>query len=375
MKVYADNAATTKMSKIALDTMMDAIENGYGNPSSLHSLGRDARRLLERARAQTAKALGAKPEEIFFTSGGTEANNWAIKAAADKQGGHVVSTSIEHPAVLNCLKYLEDRRVDITYLGANQSGLVSPDELVRAIRQDTTLITVMTANNEVGTIQPIQAMADIARAHGITFHTDAVQAAGHIQIDVKALGVDMLSISGHKFGAPRGVGALYVRKGLKLSPFLHGGGQENGARSGTENTPGICALAAALADSVSRLPGSIDKVTNMRDRLIEGTLKIPGTCLTGDRDMRLPGIASFAFDNVDGERLVMMLEAAGICASSGSACASGRENVSHVLTAMGLPDEVNQGSLRLSINENNTDSEIEYILQKLPGIVERLRDL
>jgi len=362
------------MSKVAIAAMMDVIESGYGNPSSLYSLGRDARMALERARAKTAKALGARPEEIFFTSGGTESNNWAIKAAAEKQGGHVVSTSVEHPSVLNCLKYLENRGVDVTYLDVDQFGRVLLDELQSVIQRDTTLITVMTANNEVGTIQPIQGIADIAGERGVTFHTDAIQVAGHIPVDVKAFGVDMLSISGHKFGGPRGVGALYIRKGLKLAPFLHGGGQENGVRSGTENIPGICAMAAALEDCVSRVRESADKVTKMRDRLIEGILQIPGTCLTGDRELRLPGIASFAFDGVDGERLVMKLDEAGICASSGSACSSGGEGVSHVLVAMGLPDEVVRGALRLSINENNSDGEIDYILQKLPGIITGLRE-
>ncbi|MCL2408837.1 MAG: cysteine desulfurase [Oscillospiraceae bacterium] len=375
MRVYADNAATTKMSKVAADVMMEAIENGYGNPSSSYSLGRDARIALERARTKTAKALGAKPEEIFFTSGGTESNNWAIKSAANKRGGHMVSTRVEHPSVLNCLRYLEDLGIAVTYLGVDQSGRVSPDELRDAIRKDTLLVTVMTANNEVGTIQPIQAMTDITREHEIIFHTDAVQAAGHIPVDVKAFGVDMLSISGHKFGGPRGIGALYVRKGLKLPPLLHGGDQENGARSGTENTPGICAMAAALEDSVSSLRENADKVAQMRDRLIDGILKIPGTRPTGDREMRLPGIASFAFDGIDGERLVRALDETGICASSSAACSSGGGNISHVLTAMGLPDEVIRGSLRLSINEINTDGEIDYILKKLPGIVKNLRDL
>jgi len=373
-KVYADNAATTRMSQIARYAMMEQIERGYGNPSSPCSSGRDARRALERARAVTARTLGARPEEIYFTSGGTESNNWAIKAAAER-GGHVISTKIEHPSILNCLKYLEERGVEVTYLNVDKFSQLSPAQVSDAIRDDTALITIMLANNEIGTILPVGAIADIAREHGVLFHTDAVQAAGRIPLDVKSLGMDMLSISGHKFGAGRGSGALYVKKGVALPPFMHGGGQERGARSGTENTPGFCALASAFEDSVSRLDISIPRVTKMRDRLIDALLKIPQSHLTGDPANRLPGLASFAFDRVSGDMLVLALDEAGICASSGSACSAGLDEASHVLLATGLSIETARGSLRLSVNEDNNDREIDYIIAKTPEIIARLREM
>jgi len=383
MKIYADNAATTRMSKPALEAWLQQTQNGYGNPSSPHSPGQDARRALERARVKTARAIGAKPEEIFFTSGGTEANNWAIQSAA-LCGGHIVSTKIEHPSVLNPLRYLEYLRhnvirqlerggVKVKYLDVDEYGQVSPQAVRKAIRFGTVLITVMLANNEIGTILPIREIADIAQERGIPIHTDAVQAVGHIPIDVKALGVDMLSISGHKFGAGYGVGALYIKKGLKLEPFMHGGGQERGLRSGTEDIPGICAFAAALEDATLRLGSSVPRVTQMRDRLIHGLLQIPRSRLTGDPQNRLPGLASFVFDGAPGDQMVLMLNQAGIYASAGSACTSGATEPSHVLLATGLSEEAAQTSLRLSINEDNTDKEIDYILEKVPEIIAQLR--
>lgn len=376
MTVYADNAATMKPSEIAIQTMLQQMEGGYGNPSALYTLGRDARRTLERARAKAARALGAFPDEIFFTSGGTESNNWAIQSTAElycEKGRHIISTKIEHPAVLNCLKHLESHGFSITYLGADMLGQVSPKQVKDAIRADTILITIMVSNNEVGTILPIADIAGIAVARGVTFHTDAVQSVGHVPVDVKALNADMLSVSGHKFGAPRGIGALYVKRGLKLPPLLHGGGQERGMRSGTEDIPSACAFAAALEDSVSRLEVTVPQVSAMRDRLIDGLLTISGAHLTGDSRNRLPGIASFAFEGVESEALVLALSDCGIYASAGSACSSGVTDASHVLLAMGVSKELSRGSLRLSINENNTDEEIDYILQKMPEIITQLR--
>ena len=374
ISVYADNAATARMSKPALDAWLAQAQMGGGNPSSLHSPGQNAKRVLERARVKTARALGAKPEEIFFTSGGTEANNWAIKSLS-AQAGHIVSMKIEHPSVLGCLKYMEERGFVVTYLDVNEYGQVSPDSVRDAIREDTVLITIMLANNEIGTILNIQDIAKVAQEREIPLHTDAVQAAGHIPIDVKSLEVDMLSVSGHKFGGGYGVGALYVRKGMKPVPLLHGGGQERGLRSGTEDIPGICAFAAAIEDSTTRLDHSVPRVMQMRDRLIRGLLQIPHSRLTGDPQNRLPGLASFVFDGAPGDQLVLMLDEAGVHASAGSACASGTDGPSHVLLALGLSEEEAQTSLRLSINEYNTDREIDYILEKVPEIIAQLRAL
>ena len=374
--IYMDNAATTKLSKAALDAIAPYLADEYGNPSSIYSVGSRAKQALENARATVAKAIGAAPEEIFFTGGGTESDNWAIKSAAQLKknaGKHIISTAIEHPAVLRTLEYLEKNGYEVTYLGVDECGRISLDELRSSIRGDTILITVMTANNEIGTILPIAEIAAIAHEHGALFHTDAVQAVGHIPVDVGELGVDLLSLSGHKFGGMKGVGVLYAKKGTRLPPLLHGGGQENGGRSGTENVAGIVTLAAALDDAVSHLP--LIKVSRMRDRLIEELLKIPRSRLTGDPVNRLPGSASFVFECIEGESILLMLDQQGICASSGSACSSGSLDPSHVLLATGLSHEIAHGSLRLSLGENNTDDDIDYVLEKLPGIVAKLREM
>jgi len=374
--IYADNAATSKISKSALDAIMPYLSNEYGNPSSLYSLAQNTRQAVENARIKVAQAIGALPEEIYFTGGGTESDNWAVKSAvemnADK-GRHIITSAIEHPAVLNTIKNLEEKGWEVTYLGVNDVGQISLEELQLAIRDDTVLITIMTANNEIGTILPISEIGEIARKRNILFHTDAVQAVGHIPVNVKELNVDLLSISGHKFGGMKGIGVLYIKKGLRLPPLHHGGGQERKLRSGTENVAGIISLSAALEDAVSCL--STDIVVKMRDRLIEELLKIPRTRLTGDPVNRLPGIASFVFEGIEGESMVLMLDQCGICASSGSACSSDSLEPSHVLLAIGLPHEIAHGSLRLSLNKDNSIEEIDYILEKLPEIVAKLRSM
>ena len=374
--IYADNAATTKISKSALDAIMPYLSNEYGNPSSLYSLAQNTRQAVENARIKVAQAIGALPEEIYFTGGGTESDNWAVKSAvemnADK-GRHIITSAIEHPAVMNTIKNLEEKGWEVTYLGVDDVGQISLEELQLAIRDDTVLITIMTANNEIGTILPISEIGEIARKRNILFHTDAVQAVGHIPVNVKELNVDLLSISGHKFGGMKGTGVLYIKKGLRLPPLHHGGGQERKLRSGTENVAGIISLSAALEDAVSCL--STDIVVKMRDRLIEELLKIPRTRLTGDPVNRLPGIASFVFEGIEGESMVLMLDQCGICASSGSACSSDSLEPSHVLLAIGLPHVIAHGSLRLSLNKDNSIEEIDYILEKLPEIVAKLRSM
>lgn len=374
--IYADNAATSKISKSALDAIMPYLSNEYGNPSSLYSLAQNTRQAVENARIKVAQAIGALPEEIYFTGGGTESDNWAVKSAvemnADK-GRHIITSAIEHPAVLNTIKNLEEKGWEVTYLGVDDVGQISLEELQLAIRDDTVLITIMTANNEIGTILPISEIGEIARKRNILFHTDAVQAVGHIPVNVKELNVDLLSISGHKFGGMKGIGVLYIKKGLRLPPLHHGGGQERKLRSGTENVAGIISLSAALEDAVSCL--STDIVVKMRDRLIEELLKIPRTRLTGDPVNRLPGIASFVFEGIEGESMVLMLDQCGICASSGSACSSDSLEPSHVLLAIGLPHVIAHGSLRLSLNKDNSIEEIDYILEKLPEIVAKLRSM
>jgi len=374
--IYADNAATSKISKSALDAIMPYLSNEYGNPSSLYSLAQNTRQAVENARIKVAQAIGALPEEIYFTGGGTESDNWAVKSAvemnADK-GRHIITSAIEHPAVMNTIKNLEEKGWEVTYLGVDDVGQISLEELQSAIRDDTVFITIMTANNEIGTILPISEIGEIARKRNILFHTDAVQAVGHIPVNVKELNVDLLSISGHKFGGMKGTGVLYIKKGLRLPPLHHGGGQERKLRSGTENVAGIISLSAALEDAVSCL--STDIVVKMRDRLIEELLKIPRTRLTGDPVNRLPGIASFVFEGIEGESMVLMLDQCGICASSGSACSSDSLEPSHVLLAIGLPHVIAHGSLRLSLNKDNSIEEIDYILEKLPEIVTKLRSM
>lgn len=376
--VYADNAATTFLSKYALDAMMPFMTVQPGNPSTVYAYGRTAKRAVEEARGRAAAAIGAKPEEILFTSGGTEADNWAIKSAVElrkNKGKHIISSSIEHPAVQNTLQYLEKQGYEVTYLKADSFGCISLEELQRAIREDTILITIMMANNEIGTIAPVAEIGKIARSAGVLFHTDAVQAVGHIPVNVADMNIDLLSLSGHKVKGPKGTGALYVKKGLRLPALLHGGGQERGVRSGTENVPGIVGLGVALEESASHLEENMTRIAAMRARLVDGLLKIPYTRLTGDPINRSPGIASFVFECIEGESLVLLLDQNGICASSGSACSSGSLDPSHVLMAIGLPHEIAHGSLRLSLNEDNTDEDIDIILEKVPKIISRLREM
>jgi cysteine desulfurase len=331
---------------------------------------------VETSRATAANAIGALPEEIFFTGSGTESDNWAIKSVAEinkSKGRHIITSAIEHPAILNALKHLEKAGYEITRLGVDGYGQISLDELKSAIRDDTVLITVMMANNEIGTILPVMEIGEIAHDRGVLFHTDAVQAVGHIPVNVKEMNVDLLSFSGHKLGGAKGVGVLFAKKGLRIPPLLDGGGQERGRRGGTENVAGIVSLAAALDDVLLRLP--LDRVAQMRDKLIKGLLAIPRSHLTGDPLNRLPGIASFVFECVEGESMLLLLDQCGICASSGSACSSGSLDPSHVLLAIGLPHEIAHGSLRFSLSGDNTDDDIDYVLEKLPGIISKLRDM
>jgi cysteine desulfurase len=379
--VYADNAATTAMSQTAINAMLPYMADNYGNPSSLYSVGRTAHMGIEDARAKVAAAIGAEPNEIYFTGCGTESDNWALKGVAEakaNKGKHIITSSIEHHAITHTLDWLKKKGYEVTYLKADKFGGIDLEELKSAIREDTILITIMAANNEVGTILPVKEIGAIAHEHGIIFHTDAVQATGHIHIDVNEMNIDLLSMSGHKFRGPKGVGALYVRRGIKgfrLPQLLHGGGQERNMRSGTENVPGIVAMAAALEEAVQNLDENSKRISAMRDRLIEAFSTIPYSRLTGDPVNRLPGTASFVFECIEGESLVLSLDAKGICASSGSACSSASLDPSHVLLAIGLPHEVAHGSLRLSINECTTDEDIDYIIETLPPIIERLRSM
>lgn len=379
MNVYLDNAATTKMSKVALDAMIPALEEVYANASSLHTPGQESKELLEKARKEIAVCLGAEANEIYFTSGGSEADNQAIvsaaKAGARKDKRHIVSTAFEHHAVLHTLQKLEKEGYEVTYLDVHENGIVHLDELEAAIRPDTCLVTVMYANNEIGSVQPITEIGEICKKHGVLFHTDAVQAVGHLPIHVKEQNIDMLSLSAHKFHGPKGIGVLYARKGILLSNIIEGGAQERGKRAGTENLPAIIGMAAALQDAIQNMEKNADYVTKLRDRLIEELIQIPHTKLNGDREKRLPGNVSFCFEGIEGESLLLMLDMKGIAASSGSACTSGSLDPSHVLLALGLPHEVAHGSLRLSLSEYNTEEEIEYVIRELPGIVSYLRNM
>jgi len=374
--VYADNAATTKLSETALDAMLPWLGEGYGNPSSVYRKGREARRALDQARDQMAAALGAKPEEIIFTGSGTEADNWAIRGVAERlgeKGRHIISSAIEHHAVSHTLEDLEKQGFEVTYLPAYENGRVLVEDLIAAIRPDTILITIMFANNEIGTVQPIAEIGRIARERDILFHTDAVQAVGHLPIDVKEMHIDLLSLSAHKFRGPKGVGALYVRRGVKLPALITGGGQEKGRRAGTENVAGIVGMAAALTKAVEHMEENRAKIEALRDKLIAGMLQLPAVRLTGDLVHRLPGIASFAVECVEGEAMILMLDTVGIAGSSGSACSSGALDPSHVLLAIGLPHEIAHGSVRLSLGEENSEADVDYILEKMPPIIEKLR--
>lgn len=379
MQIYADNAATTKMSELAIEAMLPFLKDIYGNPSSLHSVGQEAAEHLLAAREKVAKCLGCEAKEIYFTSGGSEADNQAIISAAirgqRKGKNHIISTAFEHHAVLHTLKKLEKQGFEVTLLPVGELGLVDPADVERAIREDTCLVTVMYANNEIGTIQPISRIGEICREKGVLFHTDAVQAAGHLKIDVREQNIDMLSISAHKFHGPKGVGALYVKSGIVVSNIIEGGAQERGKRGGTENIPAIVSMAAAFEDACSKIDENAAKLTKMRDRLIEGLSKIPHSILNGDAKNRLPGNVNMCFEGIEGESLLLMLDMHGVCASSGSACTSGSLDPSHVLLAIGRVHEIAHGSLRLSLSEYNTMEEVEHIINAVTEVVAYLRNM
>ncbi len=374
--IYADNAATTRLSPAALAAMTPYFTEEYGNPSSLYAFAGRAKAGLEQARAEAAKCLNAEPSEIFFTSGGTESDNWALRGAAEalgKKGKHILISAVEHHAILHTGRWLKKQGFDVEVLPVDEYGAVRPETLKKALRPDTILVSIMLANNEIGTIEPIQALAAIAHENGTLFHTDAVQAVGHIPVDVKALGADLLSLSGHKFHGPRGTGALYIKKGTAILPLIHGGGQERGRRSGTENVAGAVGLAAALKERCAVLEADMPRISALRDRLITAILKLPRTRLTGHPVNRLPSIASFTFEAIEGESILLQLDARGICASSGSACSSASLEPSHVLLAIGLPREVAHGSLRLSLRDDVTEEDVDTIIYNLTETVNNLR--
>lgn len=378
-RIYMDNAATTRVTQPVLEAMMPCLTTVYGNPSSVHAFGRDARRLLDEARAKVAAALNAKPNEIYFTGCGTESDNWAVRGSAyalKAKGNHIITSAIEHHAILHTCQQLEREGFKVTYLPVDEYGQVSAADVEKAITPETTLISIMTANNEIGTIQPIAEIGAIARAHGVRFHTDAVQAVGAIPVDVKAMNVDLLSLSGHKLHAPKGVGALYIRSGVRLERLMNGGAQERTQRPGTENMPSIVGLGRAIELATAHLDEKAAYVSALRDRLINGILEtIPDTRLNGHPTNRLPGNCNVSIRYIEGESMLLNLDIKGIAASSGSACTSGSLDPSHVLLAIGRPHEVAHGSLRLTICEDNTEEEIDYILAELPPIVSYLRDM
>ncbi|MCM1166521.1 MAG: cysteine desulfurase NifS [Lachnospiraceae bacterium] len=377
--IYVDNAATTKMSRAAVAAMLPYLEESYGNPSSLHTLGQLAAEALFNARQSIAESLGADVKEIYFTSGGSESDNQALLSAAEwgarKGKRHIISQKTEHHAILHTLKKLEKQGFEVELLSVDGCGNVTAEQIRAAVREDTALVTIMAANNEIGTIMPVKEIAAVCRERGVLFHTDAVQAVGHIPLDVHDVGCDMLSLSAHKFHGPKGVGALYVRKGLMPSCLIEGGAQERGRRAGTENIAGICSMAAALKEAVGNIPENTPKLIAMRDRLIEGLSEIPHSILNGARENRLPSNVNMCFEGIEGESLLLLLDAKGICASSGSACTSGSLDPSHVLLAIGRPHEVAHGSLRLTLSEENTPEEMEFIVKSVKEVVEYLRNM
>lgn len=379
MTIYADNAATTRVSEEVLNAMLPYFRENYGNPSSLHNIGQRAAEVLYNARKTVADCINAKPENITFTSGGSEADNQALisvaRNLARKNKKHIISTKYEHHAILHTLKKLESEGFEVTLLDVHENGIVTPEQVRDAIREDTCLVTIMYANNEIGSIQPIKEIGAVCHEKGVIFHTDAVQAAGHLNIDVCDQNIDMLSMSAHKFHGPKGVGALYSKKGIILRNVIEGGAQERGKRAGTENIPGIVGMATALSNAVKDIDKNAAYVTALRDRLIDGLSKIPHCILNGDRYNRLPGNVNFCFEGIEGESLLLLLDAKGICASSGSACTSGSLDPSHVLLAIGRPHEIAHGSLRLSICEENTEEEIDYIIKETASVVEYLRNM
>ena len=379
MRVYADNAATTRVSQTALAAMMPYFTEVYGNPSSLHSVGQEAKEALENARERIAKHLNCQSREIFFTSGGTESDNMAIRSAAAfgarKGQKHIISTAFEHHAVLHTLQRLEKEGFEVTYLDVKENHNVSAAQVRAALREDTCLVTCMFANNEIGSVLPVKEIGAVCKEAGVPFHTDAVQAVGHMAIDVRDMNIDMLSLSGHKFHGPRGVGALYIRRGIPAANVIEGGGQERGKRPGTENLPAIMGMAAALDEAMEKLQENTEKTAALRDKLIAGLSRIPHSALNGDALHRLPGNVSFCFEGIEGEALLLLLDAKGVAASSGSACTSGSLDPSHVLLAIGRVHDVAHGSLRLSLCEENTEEEIDHILKVVPEVVQYLRNM
>ena len=379
MYVYADNAATTPVHAKAAEAMLACLKEEYGNPSSLHTVGQRAKELLDQARADVAACLGAGAREIYFTGGGSEADNQALLTGAmlgaKKGKTHLITTAFEHHAVLHAMKRLEKLGFTVTYLDVHEDGVVRPEDVAAALTEDTALVSVMLVNNEIGTLQPVAEIAKLCHEKGVLVHTDAVQAVGHIPVDVKALDVDMLSLSGHKFHAPKGVGALYCRRGIRPEILIEGGAQEFGRRGGTENLPGIVAMAAALKEATENLPAEMAKVTALREKLIAGLETIPHSRLNGSRTLRCPGTVNFCFEGIEGESLLLLLDAKGVAASSGSACTSGSLDPSHVLLALGLPHEIAHGSLRLSLTADNTEAEVDHILAVVPQVVSYLRSI
>ena len=379
MQIYADNAATTKMSRTAIDAMLPYMETYFGNPSSLHTVGQQAAEALQKARQTVAECLGCQAREITFTSGGSEADNQALVSAArigERKGKkHIISTAFEHHAILHTLKKLEKEGFEVQLLDVGPTGTITAQQVADAIREDTCLVTIMYANNEIGSIMPIPEIGAVCKEKGVLFHTDAVQAAGHLHIDVKAQNIDMLSLSAHKFHGPKGVGLLYTRQGIPLTNIIEGGAQERGKRAGTENIPGIVSMAAALKEACDHIDENAAKVSALRDKLIAGLSQIPHSAVNGDLVHRLPGNVNFCFEGIEGESILLLLDAKGICASSGSACTSGSLDPSHVLLAIGRPHEVAHGSLRLSLCEWNTEEEVDYMLQVIPQVVEYLRGM
>lgn len=377
--VYMDYSATTYTKPEVLDEMLPYFTEKFGNPSSIYTFGRRSKSAVEEAREKTAKAIGAAEDEIYFTAGGSEGDNWALKGVAlanRNKGNHIITTKIEHHALLHTCEYLQKQGFEITYLDVDEFGMISLEDLEKAITDKTILISIMFANNEIGTIQPIEEIGRIAHAHGVIFHTDAVQAVGNVEIDVKKMNIDLLSLSAHKFYGPKGIGALYIRKGTKIESLIHGGGQERKRRAGTENLPGIIGLGKAIELATSNIEEHNKKISTLRDKLLKGIMeKIPYTKLNGHPEKRLPGNINVSFHFIEGESLLLMLDQKGICGSTGSACSSGSLDPSHVLLAIGLPHEIAHGSLRLSLGDSNTDEDVEYVLEELPKIVQRLRDM
>lgn len=378
-EIYLDNAATTRIRPEVAKVMIEHLEEAYGNPSSVYKIARENKSIIEENREKVAKAINAEKNEIYFTGGGSESNNWALKGIAESyknKGKHIITTNIEHHAILHVCNYLETIGYEVTYLPVDEKGNISLDDLKNAIRKDTILISIMFANNEIGTINPIAEIGAIAKENGVLFHTDAVQAVGHTKIDVKAMNIDLLSMSAHKFYGPKGIGALYIKKGIKITPLIHGGGQERSRRAGTENIIGIIGMGTAIELAIKELKSEEERLTKLRDKFIDGILeKVPYSWLNGDRENRMAGNCNISFEFIEGESVLLLLDMNNVCASSGSACTSGSLDPSHVLLAIGLPHEKAHGSLRVSLGLFNTEEDVDYLLEKLPPIVARMREM